>query len=161
MLLKYFFSTKEDQIDCYVGWLLIPNFPNIWNKYRCVCVCVCVCFTLSIKLSPRKKEIRCPHICIFCVCVGGRGGGGLPVSIYLISISYGRSNRWKAWTESNRIALIKLGKNCKTPKGGNIFLLSIYLILFVQSSVYLSEKTLPCLTPMYRLIGGTRHRLIV
>ena len=46
---------------------------------------------------------------------------------------------------SNRIALIELGKNCKRPNGGNIFLLSIYLILFVQSSVYLSEKHLPCL----------------
>ena len=57
----------------------------------CVCVCVCVFYTFDKTVPEKKKEIRCPHKCIFC-----RGGGGLPVSIYLISISYGRSNRWKA-----------------------------------------------------------------
>ena len=67
-MLLILFSAKEDQIDCYVGWLLIPNFPNIWHKYRCVCVCVCVCVTLSTKLSPRKKKLDV-HINVYFVGV--------------------------------------------------------------------------------------------
>ena len=57
----------------------------------CVCVCVCVCvFYTFDKTVPEKKKLDV-HINVYFV-----GFFWLPVSIYLTSISYGRSNRWKA-----------------------------------------------------------------
>ena len=150
MLLKYFFpqrKTKLIVIKDGFKYLIFRIFGINTAMFGCVCVCVCVCVYTFDKTVPEEKEIRCPRKSIFCFFASFYiSNNYIMVSVIQVESIQG------GLTES----LIKLGKNCKRPKGGNIYLLD-----FVRSIVYLSEKTfiLPCLSTGYRLISGTRHQL--